>query len=220
MNSTIRLPVDWRTTTLLTWLLVSAAGPDPARSAYAQSAKGGDTASLRREHIVSKVKQRLPAFLAKNYYLVKVTKSYPSSQHRLALQSKGVGYGLGYTFVVRQQYLVSMIAGFHSLYDLDGEQNFGYFTIYNESLRLFRLYHPLYLTLGGRLGYMIPTESTAIPLEQNKSFENEVMLGASLGLYYVLTKKLLVGGGVAFWGGSNSSKHRVVDATLTLRFRI
>lgn len=175
---------------------------------------------MRRDQIAGKAKRKLPAFLAKNYYFVKVTGSYPSSSHRLDLESKGVGYGLGYTFVVRQQYLVSMVAGFHSLYDLKGEQNFGYFTIYNESLRLFRLYHPLYLTVGGRLGYMIPTESTAIPLEQNKSYENEVMLGASLGLSYVFTKKLLMAGQLAFWGGSNSSKHRVIDAALSLRFKI
>lgn len=163
----------------------------------------------------------LPTFLWKNYYVLKVSGSFPAGDHQLnSLENDGTGYGLGYTFVVRQRYFVSLMAGFHSLYDFESEQTLGYFTAYNESLRLIRLYHPLYLTVGGRIGYMIPTESTELPLKQNKDYENEVMLGASAGLAYVVTPRIVVSSQLSYWGGTNSATHRIVDGSLHLRFAL
>lgn len=163
----------------------------------------------------------LPTFLLKNYYVLKLSGSVPAGDHQNgSLENDGLGYGLGYTFVVRQRYFVSLMAGFHSLYDFEREQTLGYFTAYNESLRLIRLYHPLYLMIGGRIGYMIPTESTELPLKQNKDYENEVMLGASVGLAYVVTPRIVVSSQLSYWGGTNSSTHRVVDGSLHLRFAL
>lgn len=173
-------------------------------------------ADVRRQ-VSPPAKRELPRFLQKNYYLLKITRSYPSEQNRLDLDAKDAGYGLGYTFVIRQQYLVSLVAGFHSLSHIPSGEDFSYFTIYNESLRLFRLYHPLYLTVGGRIGYMIPTEGNSLPLKQNKEFENEIMLGASAGLALVLSKSVLLGGHLAYWGGTNTSKHLIIDVALDLR---
>lgn len=170
-----------------------------------------------RQQISPPAERKLPQFLQKNYYLLKITRSYPSEENRLDLDADGVGYGLGYTFVIRQKYLVSLVAGFHSLAYIPTDDSFGYFTIYNESLRLFRLYHPLYLTVGGRIGYAIPTEDNSLPLKQNKEFENEIMLGASAGLALVVSKSVLVGSHLAYWGGTNTSKHLVIDFALDLR---
>lgn len=163
----------------------------------------------------------LPKFLMKNYYTLKLSGSFPAGDHQKRfLENDGLGYGLGYTFVVQQRYFVSLIAGFHSLYDYENESTLGYFTAYNESLRLIRLYHPLYLTVGGRIGYMIPTESTELPLKQNKSYENEVMLGASAGLALVLTPRIVVSTQLSYWGGTNSATHRIVDGSVHLRFAL
>lgn len=163
----------------------------------------------------------VPTFLLKNYYVLKVSGSTPAGDHQInSLENDGLGYGLGYTFVVRQRYFVSLMAGFHSLYDVDSEEPLGYFTAYNESLRLIRLYHPLYLTVGGRIGYMIPTESTELPIKQNKEYENEVMLGASAGLAYVMTSRIVVSTQLSYWGGTNSATHRIVDGSLHLRFAL
>lgn len=164
--------------------------------------------------------RKVPAFLQKNYYLVKITRSYPNENNRLDLDADDVGYGLGYTFVIRQQYLVSLVAGFHSLRHIPTGDSFSYFTMYNESLRLFRLYHPLYLSFGGRIGYVMPTQSNSLPLKQNKDFENEIMVGGSVGLSYVIGKVALVGGHLAYWGGTNSSKHRIIDFGIDIRMSL
>lgn len=160
---------------------------------------------------------KIPTFLAKNYYFAKVTRSYPTEGNRQSLDAEGVGYGLGYTFTIRQQYLVSLVAGFHSLYHIPSDSAFSYFTVYNESLRLLRLYHPVYATVGGRVGYMVPTLASGIPLKQNTAFENEIMVGGSGGLALVLAKDILVGTQLAMWGGTNSSKHRIIDFSVNLR---
>lgn len=159
-----------------------------------------------------------PTFLKKNYYLIRASKSYPILDNPQNIMEGNISYFAGYSYTIDQNFVVTISLGFNSFKQKISKEEFSYFKLSNESVKLFRLYHPLYFLAGGRLNYLIPSLNSSFPIKENKSLANEVGAGIVTGLLFVYSKEVLVESKIALWRGTNTSNHKGLEFSIGLSF--
>lgn len=120
-----------------------------------------------------------PVAFAPSYLGLLLNQNQPSGYGLQTWSSGGPSWGAEYRFFYKDQWSLSVTGSFKQLYGADKSET-SLFALSQESTRVARLYHPIYVGIGGRLSYLVPVNKIEIPYTRDQS--RLIDTGAGLGL--------------------------------------
>jgi hypothetical protein len=94
------------------------------------------------------------------------------------------------------------------------------FMLAQETQKIVRIYHPWYVSAGGRLSYHVPVRKISIPYERDQ--DREVYTGAALSAaaVLILNERLILMLGAHRWTSLSTQKENGLSTALTMLMMI
>jgi hypothetical protein len=122
-----------------------------------------------------------PVAFKSSYVGLLLNQNQPWSDGSNTWSSGGPSWGAEYRFFYKDQWSLSISGSFKQLYNTY-QSEASLFVLSQESTRITRLYHPLYVGIGGRLSYIVPVNKIEIPYtrDQSRLIDTGAGFGASV----------------------------------------
>lgn len=136
-----------------------------------------------------------------------MVKNSPTIHTKSSLVSRHVTYYWGYRNLVSAQWVMGLGFNHKSFTDLKEDQELSFFTLQHESFRIIRVHHPLYLLIGPRIIYLMPTKkSQFIPLSRNSEIRTEIGFGMTIMLETRIDNNYKIVARIDRWRGTKTDK--------------
>ena len=111
---------------------------------------------------------------------------------------------LGYRYSLTQRWIMGVTGHFKSLSNYGERSELALLALGQETLYSFRLFHPHYLLLGGKVLYLSPAEASKLPVQKADGYDTEI--GGALTAQYViiLNEYVYLNAQVNRWRGFHS----------------
>lgn len=121
---------------------------------------------------------------------------------------------IGYQYFMGRGWLLGVSGQFKMFYSTDLEQSQNFLTLAQESMYEFRLYHPIYLLVGGKLLYILPVEKVHIPIVKSRTIDTEIGVAAALAGMVKMSEKRAVSLQWNRWRGVRTNKLHGVEFSI------
>ena len=160
-----------------------------------------------------------PIAFGVSYIGISLNKNEPLADGTRTWSTGVASWGGEYRFFYKDQWTLALSAEFKGLKDHSGE-DLSLFTASQETMRIVRIYHPFYLTLGGRLSYYVPVKQTAIPYERDPTRPLDTGGALSIGSIWITSPNVLMLLRSNRWMSFSSTKNQGVEFLATVLFNI
>jgi hypothetical protein len=160
-----------------------------------------------------------PIAFGVSYIGISLNKNEPLADGTRTWSTGVASWGGEYRFFYKDQWTLALSTEFKGLKDLSGE-DLSLFTASQETMRIVRIYHPFYLTLGGRLSYYVPVKHTAIPYERDPNRPLDTGGALSIGSIWIASPNVLMLLRSNRWMSFSSTKNQGVEFLATALFNI
>ena len=123
---------------------------------------------------------------------------------------------VGLRYRLSENWFTGISSNFKFFQDNSFEGHVPIFSLSQEFDYLIPIYRPLYLLLGYRTIYLLPTRIANFPLQRNPDHELEIGFGATLGLWAQTGKKIGLGCEINRWRGTKTNKFHGFEVSLYL----
>ncbi len=155
-----------------------------------------------------------------DYLSFEFTKNQPISETQKTFKTGDNTFFIGFRHTLKNSWLMGVHAGYKQLLYKNSDEELNIFSVQQESLYLIRVNHPLYLAVGPKIYYLLPTIGRRIPPEREKRFNREVGAAASISLHYIMSGRFIFTLRVDRWRGINNNLFHGTETAIGLNYRI
>lgn len=166
------------------------------------------------------VNTALPAVFQQQYVLLEGTKNFPLQRSLERFTSYRRTLGLTYLHRLNEEWIFGIGFNFKSLRKFPEDKEFAFSSLYNLAQYVIRLYHPLYLWVGGKWLYMLPVQYARVPMVKDPEFQLEFGAAANFSLVYKATDKSLISFRVDRWRGTKTNRFHGFELALGFGYSI
>jgi hypothetical protein len=130
------------------------------------------------------------------------------------------GYGLQYTHIMKDKWSIGIGFGFRTFNPKLDEPKEHFFKFYQDSSRLFRIRHPLWCSLGLRIGQMVGIEKVELPYTRNRNHSPEFIAGISSSVIWIFESGQKISASATQWRGTARNKIEGLDVEIALHHEI
>lgn len=201
------------TTLAIVWISLSS------MPAYSQSpmpsVKSGNPSKSAETKNTFEASESPPLAFRASYAGLLINQTYSLSPKSGQFTEPKLSWGAEYRFFYKDQWTLSVTGEFKGQEDIAQEEQ-STFNISQETMRLVRLYHPWYLTLGGRLSYLVPVKKISIPYERDPKRNMDTGGALSIGSVFIVNERLTVMLSTHRWTSFRTSKNQGLSNIFTL----
>jgi len=155
-----------------------------------------------------------------NYLSFEFTKNQPVSKTQKSFKTGDNTFFVGFRHTLKNNWLMGVHGGYKQLLYKNSDKELNIFSVQQESLYLIRVNHPLYVAIGPKIYYLLPTIGRRIPPEREKEFNREVGAAASISLHYIMSGRFIFSLRVDRWRGVNSNRFHGTETAIGINYRI
>ena len=155
-----------------------------------------------------------PIAFAPSYLSLIFNQNRPWSYGERTWSDGGASWGAEYRFFYKDKWTLSLAGTFKDLKDQEGNDA-PYFTISQESSRLARVYHPFYLSAGGKLNYLVPVRKIVIPYERDQSRAIDTGATLCVSAVYIAKDGVVVQLSAGRWRSLSTLKSQGFELSLS-----
>lgn len=141
----------------------------PLRPTYAKtdlSIQNNDPAS-QLAGADSNALESSPIAFKSSYVGVLINQNFALYDNQKGFAPPKTSWGIEYRFFYKDEWTLAISGEFKGQPDSDRRER-SVFSISQETMKIFRLYHPWYIAAGGRISYHIPVKKISIPYERDQ----------------------------------------------------
>jgi hypothetical protein len=159
-----------------------------------------------------------PQAFSESYFGLIVNQNHPWSYGQSTWAKGGPSFGGEYRFFYKDSWTVSISGEFKQLSDLEGK-NKALLIGSQESMKLVRLYHPLYLGVGGKFSNYSPVKAISFPYERDdtRAVDNGVSLCVSA--LWISTPRTAVMLTASRWRSLSTTKRQGIELALSTLYK-
>ncbi len=159
-------------------------------------------------------------FFQDRYVYLGLGISYPEQESSLDFEASDGDFYLGYQYVYDDKWMVGVRFGYTTLVKRLDRNEFYFLRVSQESLRLVRIYYPLFLAFGGGLIYIEPSQAKVLPPKKQHVYKRETGISLIASLVYIVNKRVLLSLRVEKWRGLDSDDYASIEPTLQLHYSL
>ena len=161
-----------------------------------------------------------PQAFSDSYFGLILNQNHPWSYGQSTWAKGGPSFGGEYRFFFKDSWTVAISGEFKQLADAEGN-NKALLIGSQESMKLVRLYHPLYLGVGGKLSNYSPVKAISFPYERDdtRAVDNGVSL--CLSALWISNPRMAVMLTASRWRSLSTTKRQGLELALStlVKFR-
>jgi len=157
-----------------------------------------------------------PSPFASSYLTLGVARNFPVSLAEDEFSPGGSHPIVGYRHRTTGDWLMSLKAQFKMLRTRRENVEVPLFTFTHEALYVMRLEHPVYLAVGPRLLWMMPSRSAMLPMKRDGTRKTEFGLAAAAELIWVADDEFFASLGIDRWRGTDSMRLHGIESWITV----
>lgn len=129
--------------------------------------------------------------------------------------SPKASWGAEYRFFYKDEWTLALTGQFQGRSNFENRYS-STFALAQETQKIVRIYHPWYVSGGGRLSYNIPVRKISIPYERDQ--DRDVYTGAALSAaaMLILNDRLILMLGAHRWTSLSTQKENGLNTALTM----
>jgi hypothetical protein len=160
-----------------------------------------------------------PIAFKSSYVGLIVNRNYGFEANGARFTSPKTSWGAEYRFFYKDEWTLALAGEFQGRSNFDNRYS-STFTLAQETQKIVRIYHPWYVSGGGRLSYHVPVRKISIPYERDQ--DREVYTGAALSAAAVLifNERLILMLGAHRWTSLSTQKENGLSTALTMLMMI
>ena len=155
--------------------------------------------------------QGLPAIsehsMTSNMFYCEIGKNFPVNK---TAQNFGASLNFsrncGFRHPLNDKWIMGISLGFKTLRRKGSNGQLDILMLTHEAHRVFRIQHPLYLSIAAKAQYLAPTASQRIPTERDPDYETEVGAGLSATFWYKASSKWIINFRWDRWRGTKTTQ--------------
>lgn len=153
---------------------------------------------------------------APNYITYEVGKNSPMLHSVQNLRGEYATYTLGFHHLLTQDWMMGFSFGFKSFRRKDTNQELSLASLNHESYYILRLYHPIYVALGIKLHYFVPSQRSRFPIIKDTDYDSDTGFGAGLSINFIklFTKKWLLSARLDRYRGTSTNRLHGLEVAL------
>lgn len=161
-----------------------------------------------------------PDPFAKSYVSLEVARNYPTSFTQNSYKPGQYHPVIGYRHNLDGTWLMGVGGQFKIFKRKEVEDvelkshDLALWTITHEALRVMRLDYPMYLLVGPKLHYLLPSRAARLPLVREEELQTEIGIAASATLVRVLESSALVTLRVDRWRGTRTMNLHGIEVAI------
>jgi hypothetical protein len=159
--------------------------------------------------------ENFPLAFRPSYASLLINQTYTIANKDGRFTEPKLSWGAEYRFFYKDQWTLSVNGEFNGREDIAQEEQ-STFNISQETMRILRLYHPWYLTLGGRLSYMIPVKKISIPYERDPKRNMDTGGSISIGSVFIVNERVTIMLSSHRWTSFRTSKNQGLSNIFTV----
>lgn len=132
-----------------------------------------------------------PVAFRSSYVGGSVNQNFALFENANGFSKPKVSWGLEYRFFYKDEWTLAICGEFKGQPDQDQRER-SIFSISQETMKIFRLYHPWYISVGGRISYQIPVKKISIPYERDQDRNLYPGGGVTIATIYKPNDRLLL----------------------------
>ena len=164
-------------------------------------------------------KEAQPIAFSASYFGLLVDQNHPWSYGTQTWSKGGPSWGTEYRFFYKDNWTLAINGAFKQLVDQSG-QDAPIFSISQETMRIFRVYHPWYLAAGARLSYFVPVRKVMLPYEKDQSRAIDTGAAVSIAAIWIASPRTLAMLTANRWRSLSTTKKQGIEITATALFKI
>ena len=103
------------------------------------------------------------------------------------------------------------------MFNLEGsDKELPLFTLSHEALWSVRLQHPVYLAMGPKMLWLLPSKSATLPMRRSAALGPEFGLGLAAEVQWIINKRFLLAFGAERWRGTATMRLHGFEINSTL----
>ena len=154
------------------------------------------------------------------YFTFELTKNSPTIHTKAMLKGRHATYYFGYRNLVSDTWMMGLGFNYKSFSRIKTNEELSFLTLQHESFRIIRLYHPLYLLIGPRILYLMPTRQSTLPVNRDPDFETEIGAGMTVMLQGKIDQKHLFTVRVDRWRGTKTNKFHGYEVAMGINRKL
>ncbi len=156
-----------------------------------------------------------PVAFAPIYVGVLINENHPWSFGQRTWSKGGTSFGLEYRYFYKDTWTLAVSGEFKQLSDLDGHDK-SLFIGSQESMRLIRLYHPLYLGIGGKLSYISPVVKVSVPYDRDDTRTIDIGMSMTMSAIWITNPRVTTMLTVSRWRSASTTKRQGIEIAASL----
>ena len=155
-----------------------------------------------------------PIAFRSSYAGLILNRNYGFDANRTRLTSPKTSWGAEYRFFYKDEWTLALTGEFQGRSDVENRYS-STFTLAQETQKIARIYHPWYVSAGGRISYHVPVRKISIPYERDQN--REVYTGGALSasVILILNERLILMFNAHRWTSLSSQKENGLGTALT-----
>jgi len=160
-----------------------------------------------------------PIAFKSSYVGLIVNRNYGFEANGARFTSPKTSWGAEYRFFYKDEWTLALAGEFQGRSNFDNRYS-STFMLAQETQKIVRIYHPWYVSAGGRLSYHVPVRKISIPYERDQ--DREVYTGAALSAaaVLILNERLILMLGAHRWTSLSTQKENGLSTALTMLMMI
>lgn len=165
------------------------------------------------------ISETSPVLFPSSYVGILVNQNHPYSFGNNDYSNGGPSWGAEYRFFYKDHWTLAITGSFKQLDDAE-KVSVPVFSLSQETLRIFRLYHPWYFATGARLQYFVPVRQIMLPYErdQTRSIDNGAAL--TVATIWKSSEKTAMIFSVNRWRSLSTSRKQGIEISIAALFTV
>lgn len=160
-----------------------------------------------------------PIAFKSSYVGLIVNRNYGFEANGARFTSPKTSWGAEYRFFYKDEWTLALTGEFQGRSNFENRYS-STFMLAQETQKIVRIYHPWYVSAGGRLSYHVPVRKISIPYERDQ--DREVYTGGALSAaaMLILNDRLILMLGAHRWTSLSTQKENGLSTALTMLMMI
>ncbi len=155
-----------------------------------------------------------PVAFSPSYIGFILNQNQPSGFGLETWSAGGPSWGAEYRFFYKDRWSLSVSGSFKQLYGVDRSEA-SLFALSQESTRITRLYHPIYVGICGRLSYLVPVNKIEVPYTRDQSRLIDTGAGLGLSMLMITEKGFVMALSAHRWRSLSTTKRQGFEMVLS-----
>jgi len=197
--------------------LVTATHGVTAASADEPLAPKGDSPSINKETATSLQvinSETTPIAFKSSYAGLILNRNYGFDANSARFTSPKTSWGAEYRFFYKDEWTLALTGEFQGRSNSENRSS-STFSLAQETQKIARIYHPLYVSAGGRISYHVPVRKISIPYERDQNREVYTGGAISASAILILNERLILVLNAHRWTSLSTQKENGLSTAIT-----